>query len=113
VDFPRDDFRIGGEPASIRHSAQGYLDFAGTARASAGSIRTLDTSLFIGPEGDLYREGLNASLSQDLDIAGDAFGQVGQALASLAQELARSQDLIALPAVRGPTCGRPCWMSEP
>ena len=63
ADFPAEVFELSGEPASIRASAVPYREFHDEAVRAAGQIRGLDTSLFVGPEGDQYREGRRTFLN--------------------------------------------------
>jgi hypothetical protein len=58
--------------------------------------------LFIGPEGDAYREGLSGSLPAHLLLAGRAHSQVGESLAALSGGMAAAQEAVAPWAVRAP-----------
>ena len=102
-DFPAATFRIDGVPASIRASALNHWSAFGVAATdSSANIRSLDTSLFEGPEGDIYREGLNTSLPPHLETAGAAHLKVSCALQTLASDVDVLQTRIAPFAVRAP-----------
>src|SRR5262249_46567523 len=83
-DFPAQEFQLDGSPGAIQASARQWLEFGLAATEAAADIRSLDSSLFIGPEGDQYREGLNSSLPPHLDVTGTAYTDVGNALTSSA-----------------------------
>jgi hypothetical protein len=100
--FPVEAFRIDGDPGAIRGSAAKWQEFATQSLEAAAQIRALDTSLFIGPEGDQYREGLSASLPPNLEITGTAHGDVSIALLNFASSLDRVQDEIHPLAGRAP-----------
>jgi hypothetical protein len=102
VEFPAQDFRVGGDPGAVRASASGWLVFGEELSAAGDQIRSLDSSLFIGPVGDADREGLGASLPAHLQIAGEAHCQVGESLAALSSEMAAAQEAVAPWAVRAP-----------
>jgi hypothetical protein len=100
--FPVGRFRVEGDPGAIRGSAQGWLEFGIQACEAAADIRSLDTSLFIGTEADIYREGLDGDLAPHLDTTGQAYSAVGSALASFAQDLDGLQARMAPLTVRAP-----------
>jgi len=100
--FPAEEFRIDGDPGAIRSSAAAWNRFGTEASEAAAQIRSLDTSLFIGPEGDQYREGLNNKLPPHLDVAGDAYSKVGGALTSYTETLSSLQDRMRPLATRAP-----------
>lgn len=56
-DFPAHEFVVEGQPGAVRGSAGQWQKFADEATAAAGQIRSLDTTLFVGPEADMYRSG--------------------------------------------------------
>jgi RHS repeat-associated protein len=73
----------------------------GAAAAEAGAqITGLDTTEFVGPEGDLFREGLNANMPRHLSITGDAFGRVARALSTFADTLGSLQERMRPVAAR-------------
>jgi hypothetical protein len=100
--FPAELFRVTGDPSAVRGSAQGWLEFGSQACEAADDIRSFDTSLFVGPEADLYREGLDADLVPHLERTGQAYSKVGGALAQFAADLAEAQDVMAPLTVRAP-----------
>jgi hypothetical protein len=102
ADFPADEFRLDGGPGGIRSSAARWTAFGNEATVAASQIRSLDTSLFIGPEGDQYRQGLNDELPPHLDVTGQAYSKVGTALDSYATALAGLQDRMRPLAARAP-----------
>jgi len=71
--------------------------FLGAWRAvrAAGQIRSLDTSQFVGPEADEYREGLSENLPPHLHQAGQAFGLVATALTAFAGDLSELQERMS------------------
>jgi hypothetical protein len=102
ADFPAAEFHLDGEPSAIRRSAHQWSAFGTAATAAAGEIRSLDSSLFIGPEGDQYREVLNHDLPPHLHTTGQAYTNVGTALGSYADTLSRLQDRMAPLRVKAP-----------
>ena len=100
--FPVGTFRIDGEPGAIRVSARGWMEFSEQATLAASQIRGLDTSLFIGPEGDQYRDGLSSKLSPHLEVTGSAYGGVASALNTFAASLDGLQEEMGPLAVRAP-----------
>lgn len=102
ADFPAEEFRLDGDPGAIRSSASQWSLFGQKASDAAGQIRSLDTSLFIGPEGDQYREGLDDKLPPHLDVTGQAYGKVAVALSSYADTLSGLQDRMRPLAGRAP-----------
>jgi RHS repeat-associated protein len=76
--------------------------FGAQASDAAGQIRSLDTSLFVGPEGDQYREGLKDSLPPHLDITGSAYRSVAAALGTYADALSGLQERMRPLAARAP-----------
>jgi len=100
--FPAERFALAGDPAAIGRSAQGWSQFAGQASGSAADIRLLDTTLFVGPEGDQYRDGLRHDLAARLDTTGQAYADVGAALDHFASVLAGLQDRMRPWAVCAP-----------
>lgn len=100
--FPAHEFIIEGQPGAIRGSAGQWQTFATEATAAAGQIRSLDTTLFVGPEADTYRSGLTHDLPPHLDVTGAAYGKVAGALNGFAGELSRAQDRMSPLAVRAP-----------
>jgi hypothetical protein len=101
--FPAETFRVDGDPSAIRGSARGWMDFADQAGRAAAQIRGLDTSLFIGPEGDQYRDGLSAKLPRHLEATSAAYGGVASALNVFAASLDDVQERMGPLTVRGPS----------
>jgi len=101
-DFPAEVFRLDGDPGAIRSSAAGYQQLGSEASDAAGQIRGLDTSLFVGPEGDQYRDGLKDSLPPHLDTTGQAYGKVAGALTTFADALSGMQDRMRPLAAKAP-----------
>ncbi|MEU8185065.1 hypothetical protein AB0B86_30335, partial [Micromonospora sp. NPDC049047] len=62
AEFPAHLFRMDGDPSAIRSSAGRWSGFGSAATQAAAQITGLDTSQFVGPEADLFREGLNAQM---------------------------------------------------
>src|SRR6202000_1934105 len=100
--FPGESFRIDGDPSAIRASARGWSEFAEQAASAAAQIRRLDTSLFIGPEGDQYREGLAEKVPPHLQTTSEAYGGVATALVTFAARLDELQDGMRPWTVRAP-----------
>jgi hypothetical protein len=100
--YPAELFNIDGDSAAVRQSAHGWAEFGLQACESGDAIRALDTSLFVGPEGDQYRAGLSQDLAPRLDRSGEAYTKVGSALASFADALTAAQDRMAPWTVRAP-----------
>jgi hypothetical protein len=61
-----------GDPAAIRASAAAWSGFGTTAMAASGRILALETSEFIGPEGDQFRSNLTTEPPPHLRVTGDA-----------------------------------------
>ncbi|MFG1839505.1 DUF6531 domain-containing protein [Micromonospora sp. NPDC049175] len=91
-----------GDPSAIRSSASKWSGFGSAASQAAGQITGLDTSQFVGPEGDLFREGLNAQMPGHLRVTGDAFGRVSSGLVTFAGSLSSLQDRMRPLAQRAP-----------
>ncbi|WP_431913202.1 DUF6531 domain-containing protein [Micromonospora carbonacea] len=102
AEFPAHLFRMEGDPSAIRSSATRWHTFGSAAGQAADQITGLDTGQFIGPEGNLFREGLNAQMPGHLRITGDAFGRVSTALTGFADKLASLQDRMRPLAQRAP-----------
>ncbi len=100
--FPAPLFRIDGDPGAISDSGRGWIEFGARATDSAARIRSLDTTLFIGPEADSYRHGLHQDLAPHLDRTGEAYTCVGSALTTFAHELSGLQEQMAPLTVRAP-----------
>ncbi|MGH3937824.1 MAG: putative T7SS-secreted protein [Pseudonocardiaceae bacterium] len=101
-EFPAHLFRLEGDPGAIRSSAGKWSEFGTAAAEAAGQITALDTSQFVGPEGDLFREGLNESMPDHLRITGEAFGKVAGALNGFAGTLSGLQERMRPLAARAP-----------
>ncbi|MGC4810167.1 DUF6531 domain-containing protein [Micromonospora sp. DT228] len=91
-----------GDPSAVRSSASRWQGFGSAASQAAGQITGLDTSQFVGPEGDLFREGLNAQMPGHLRVTGDAFGRVSTGLVTFAGSLSSLQDRMRPLAQRAP-----------
>ncbi|HEX5496054.1 MAG TPA: hypothetical protein VFX70_15910 [Mycobacteriales bacterium] len=102
AEFPASEFRVDGAPGGIRASAGQWSAFGREATDAAGHIRSLDTSLFIGPEGDQYRQGLTDSLPPHLDVTGQAYSTVASALDAFAGSLSGLQTRMRPLASRAP-----------
>ncbi|MEV4826637.1 DUF6531 domain-containing protein [Micromonospora sp. NPDC049274] len=102
AEFPAHLFRMEGDPSAIRSSAVRWQGFGSAATQAAGQITGLDTSQFVGPEADLFREGLNAQMPDHLRITGDAFGRVSSGLTAFAASLSSLQDRMRPLAQRAP-----------
>jgi hypothetical protein len=102
ADFPAQEFQLDGEPGAIQGSARSWIDFGTAASDAATQIRSLDSSLFIGPEGDQYRQGLNQDLPPHLDVTGAAYTKVGNALNTFAGALTGLQERMSPLRVQAP-----------
>jgi RHS repeat-associated protein len=91
AEFPAQLFRMEGDPAAVRGSATAWSGFGATAMSTGGRIGSLDTSQFVGTEGDQFRSIL-AAMPPPLGVTADAFGQVATALTTFAGTLAGLQD---------------------
>ena len=103
ADFPASSFQLDGDPGSIRTSASKYGSFGSDATGAAGQVRSLDSSLFIGPEGDQYRQGLNGDLPPHLETTGQAYTMVANALNTFATDLSGLQDRMRPLASQAPS----------
>ncbi|MEU8185376.1 hypothetical protein AB0B85_33585, partial [Micromonospora sp. NPDC049044] len=70
AEFPAHLFRMDGDPSAVRSSAGRWQGFGAAASQAAAQITGLDTSQFVGPEADLFREGLNAQMPGHLRVTG-------------------------------------------
>ncbi|WP_416904807.1 DUF6531 domain-containing protein [Micromonospora echinospora] len=102
AEFPAHLFRMEGDPSAIRSSAGKWHSFGTAATQAASEITGLDTSQFVGPEGDQFRKGLSASMPGNLRITGDAFGRVSTSLRTFADTLSGLQDEMRPLAQRAP-----------
>ncbi|MFI6231341.1 DUF6531 domain-containing protein [Micromonospora echinospora] len=102
AEFPAHLFRMEGDPSAIRSSAGKWHGFGAAATQAASEITGLDTSQFVGPEGDQFRKGLNASMPGNLRVTGDAFGRVATSLRTFADALSGLQDEMRPLAQRAP-----------
>ncbi|WP_433126619.1 DUF6531 domain-containing protein [Micromonospora sp. CA-240977] len=102
AEFPAHLFRMDGDPSAIRSSAGRWEGFGSAASQAAGQILGLDTSQFVGPEADLFREGLNAQMPGHLRVTGDAFGRVSAGLVAFAGSLSSLQERMRPVAQRAP-----------
>ncbi|WP_433131723.1 DUF6531 domain-containing protein [Micromonospora sp. CA-240977] len=102
AEFPAHLFRMDGDPSAIRSSAGRWEGFGSAASQAAAQISGLDTSQFVGPEADLFREGLNAQMPGHLRVTGDAFGRVSAGLVAFAGSLSSLQDRMRPVAQRAP-----------
>lgn len=89
--FPAHLFRIGGSPEAIQAGSVRYQRFGEAASRAADRISGMETSQFIGPEGDQFRQKLNSDLPPHLHVTGQAFTQVAKALMDFASRLADLQ----------------------
>jgi Putative T7SS secretion signal domain/Restriction endonuclease fold toxin 2 len=102
AEFPAQLFRMEGDPAAVRASAGKWSSFGTAATEAASEITSLDTGEFIGPEGDLFRQGLNDQMPGHLRTTGEAFGKVAGALTTFAGTLGSLQDQMRPVAQRAP-----------
>ena len=102
ADFPAAEFRMDGEPGSIRASGDRWTAFGAAATEAATQIRSLDSSLFVGPEGDQYRAGLDHDLPPHLDTTGRAYTAVGTCLTTYANALTGLQARMTPLRTRAP-----------
>ena len=82
-----DTFTLGGDPAAIRGSAGFWSTFSIAAGSAAADIRGMDSSEFVGDEGDTYRGKVNDDLSPHLDTTSEAWQIVSTALSHYATKL--------------------------
>lgn len=90
-DFPAHLFALSGSPEAVSASAQKYWRFGQTASGAADRITGMDTSQFVGPEADQYREKLNSDLPPNLRVTGEAFTKVSGALSGFSSRLSELQ----------------------
>jgi hypothetical protein len=102
AEFPAHLFRMEGDPGAVRASAGKWSSFGSAASDASAQITSIDTGDFIGPEGDLFRQGLNADMPRHLQITGDAFSKVATALSTFASTLESLQDQMRPLAQRAP-----------
>jgi hypothetical protein len=102
ADFPASEFHLDGDPGAISASSRQWSQFGAAATDAAAEIRSLDSSLFIGPEGDMYRAGLDHDLPPHLDVTGRAYTKVGGALSAYSSALSRLQDRMTPLRVKAP-----------
>jgi hypothetical protein len=103
TDFPAHVFAMDGEPTALHSSASKWSSFATAASDAGGAITRLDTTEFVGPEGDLFRRDLSSHMPRHLQIAGEAFSKVSMALTGFASTLESLQDQMRPLAQRAPT----------
>jgi Xanthomonas XOO_2897-like deaminase len=101
-EFPAQAFRMEGDPSAIRSSAAKWTSFGAAATEASAQITQLDTTEFVGPEGDQFRDGLNKDMPEHLRITGDAFSKVSTALNGFAGTLDSLQDQMRPLAQRAP-----------
>ncbi len=102
AEFPAHLFRMDGEPSAIRASAMKWSAFGTAAEDASAQITTLDTGEFVGPEGDMFRDGLDAEMPKHLQITGTAFTTVSDALLAFASTLGSLQDQMRPLAQQAP-----------
>lgn len=102
AEFPAHLFRMEGDPSAIRGSAAKWSSFGTAATNARSEITSLDSSTFIGPEGDMWRDGLNEEMPDHLSITGEAFSKVSTALNTFAGTLSGLQDEMRPIAQRAP-----------
>ena len=100
--FPAELFRMEGDPGAVQASADAWTGFGADATAAAGDILRLDTSEFVGLEGDLFRARLTDEIPPDLEVTGEAFDAAGTALSTFAAALTGLQDRMRPLAARAP-----------
>ena len=76
--------------------------FGTAAEEASTQITTLDTGEFVGPEGDMFRDGLDAEMPKHLQITGTAFTTVSDALIAFASTLGSLQDQMRPLAQQAP-----------
>lgn len=91
TDFPAPLFRMGGSPEAIRAAEARYRRFGQNAHEAADRITRMDTSQFVGPEGDQFRNKVDSELPPHLRITGEAFTKVATALSGFASQLSDLQ----------------------
>jgi len=90
-----DTFTLGGDPAAIRGSAGFWSTFSNAAGSASTDIKGMDSSEFIGDEGDTYRGKVNDDLSPHLDTTSQAWGIVSTALSHYSTKLEWCQQELA------------------
>ncbi len=88
-------FSLGGDPASIRGSAQLWSNFASAATGAASDVQSLDSSEFVGDEGETYRSRINTDMHPHLTTTGSAWEKVAGALQTYAGELETLQQRMS------------------
>lgn len=88
-------FSLGGDPASIRGSAQHWSNFASAATGAASDVQAVDSSEFVGDEGETYRSRINTDMHPHLTTTGSAWEKVAGALHTYAGELETLQQRMS------------------
>ena len=91
TEFPAHLFRMGGSPEEIRAAEARYRRFGRNAHDAADGITRMDTSQFVGPEADQFREKVHSEIPPHLRITGEAFTEVATALSGFASQLSDLQ----------------------
>ncbi len=78
--FEASDFHIGGDVSEVLDTGRKWVTFGERALEAAVSLRAINDGGFLGTEGDKYRELVNASMPDHLDITGESHLAVGQAI---------------------------------
>lgn len=90
-----DKFVLGGSSTDVMASAKRYLDLGTAAESGARLMRSLNSSGFVGEEGDKYRDKLDMSLPDKLIKTADAHNTVGHSLSGYSGTLGGEEAIIA------------------
>lgn len=88
-------FSLGGDPSSIRASAQQWNSFGEAAGTASSDIKGLNSEEFEGDEADDFRSKMNDSLPPNLDRTAEAWKQIGAALKVYADKLETYQQQLS------------------
>lgn len=88
-------FSLGGDPSSIRASAQQWNTFGEAAGTASSDIKGLNSDEFEGDEADDFRGKVNDNLPPNLDRTAEAWKQIGAALKVYADKLEGYQQKLS------------------
>jgi len=93
---------MGGSPEEIEAAEARYRRFGQRAHAAADRLTATDTSQFIGPEGEQFRQKIDSEIPPHLRITGEAFTKVASALSGFASQLSNLQGAMRPVADQAP-----------
>lgn len=88
--FPAETFVVPGDPEAIAESGRAYGRFSTTTAEAAGGLRGMDSSSWVGTEGDMFRDQVG-EIPPHLDTAHTAFSQASTAVGNFSEVLAAAQ----------------------